>query len=71
SNNALGTVVHAAERGNIDTVIIGGRIRKQGGKLLGLDVAALKAATEESRSHLFAAAGYVPDMFAESFTPLA
>lgn len=71
SNNALGTVVHAAERGNIDTVIIGGRIRKQGGKLLGLDGAALKAATEESRSHLFAAAGYVPDMFAESFTTLA
>lgn len=70
SNNALGTIVHAAESGNIDTVIIGGQIRKRHGHLVGLDMAALQHATEESRRHLFAATGYHPDMFAEAFPPL-
>ncbi|MFJ2710200.1 amidohydrolase family protein [Pseudomonas sp. NPDC087346] len=70
SNNALGTVVHAAERGDIDTVIIAGRIRKQAGVVLGVDREQLDRATEESRSHLFNAAGYSPDPFAEHFAPL-
>ncbi|MFJ3483271.1 amidohydrolase family protein [Pseudomonas sp. NPDC090202] len=70
SNNAVGTVVHAAERGDIDTVIIAGRIRKRGGVVLGVDRQQLQAAAEESRSYLFDAAGYRPDPFAESFTPL-
>jgi 5-methylthioadenosine/S-adenosylhomocysteine deaminase len=34
SNNAVGTVVHAAERQQVDTVMVAGRFRKQGGKLL-------------------------------------
>jgi 5-methylthioadenosine/S-adenosylhomocysteine deaminase len=67
SNNAFGTVVHAAERSNIDTVIVGGRIRKQGGVLLGVDQPALKAATEESRTHLFDAVGHHPGPFDTSF----
>ncbi|NWA24116.1 amidohydrolase family protein [Pseudomonas gingeri] len=70
SNNALGTVVHAAERGDIDTVIIAGRIRKQAGVVLGVDRPQLELATEESRGYLFAAAGYTPDPFAEDFSPL-
>lgn len=67
SNNALGTVVGAAERSNVETVIIGGRIRKRDGKLVELDLDSLRAATEESRSHLFKAAGYRADAFAEHF----
>lgn len=70
SNNALGTVVHAAERGDIDTVIIAGRLRKRGGVLLGVDRQQLDRATEESREHLFSAAGYRPDAFAEDFPAL-
>lgn len=70
SNNALGTVVHAAERGDIDTVLIAGRIRKQGGVVLGVDRQQLNLATEESREFLFRAAGYSADPFAEQFTPL-
>lgn len=70
SNNALGTVVHAAERGDIDTVIIAGRLRKRGGVVLGVDREQLERATEESREHLFSAAGYRPDPFAEHFSPL-
>ena len=34
-NNALGVVVQAADRGNVDTVIIGGRVRKYRGKVVG------------------------------------
>lgn len=70
SNNALGTVVHAAERSNVHMVMIGGRIRKRGGKVVGLDMAKLKAATEESREHLFSATGYEPAMFSDAFAPL-
>ena len=69
-NNAIGTVVHAAERSNIDTVIIGGRVRKRGGVVLGVDQATLRAAIDESCAHLFNAAGYRPDLFAESFAPI-
>ncbi|WP_402718279.1 amidohydrolase family protein [Janthinobacterium rivuli] len=69
-NNAIGTVVHAAERSNIDTVIIGGRVRKRGGVVLGVDQAQLRAAIDESCAHLFNAAGYEPDLFAESFAPI-
>jgi len=65
SNNAVGTVVQAAERSNIDTVIIGGRLRKYRGSVVGLDMRRMKAMVDESRSHLFAAVGYRPDVFAE------
>jgi cytosine/adenosine deaminase-related metal-dependent hydrolase len=65
SNNAVGTVVQAAERSNIDTVIIGGRVRKYRGQVVGLDMVRLKAMVEESRGHLFSAVGYRPDVFAE------
>ncbi len=68
--NAFGTVVHAAERSNVDTVLIAGRIVKQNGKVLGVDSERLRAAIDESREHLFAAAGYRPDIFAETFLPL-
>lgn len=70
-NNAVGTVVQAAERSNIDTVIIGGRVRKYRGKVLGLDMKRLKTMVEESRGHLFAAVGYRPDIFAELLPKLS
>ena len=69
-NNAIGTVVHAAERSNVDTVIIGGRLRKRDGVVLGVDRAKLRAAIDESRAYLFNAAGYKPDPFSESFMPI-
>ena len=67
SNNALGTVVAAADRGNVDTVIIGGVIRKQHGRLLGFDMAKFKKMADDSRAYLFGKVGYKPDIFAESF----
>ena len=70
SNNAIGTVVQAADRSNIDTVIIGGRIRKQNGKLVGLDMNRVKRLTDESRSYLFSKVGYKEDLFAEKLPKL-
>jgi len=70
SNNALGTVVQAADRSNVDTVIIGGRIRKRGGKIAGLDMAKLKRMVEESRSYLFAATNYKENLFADQLPKL-
>ena len=71
SNNAVGTVVQAAERSNVDTVIIGGRVRKYRGRVIGLDMVSLKAMIDESRNHLFAAVGYKPDIFAELLPKLS
>jgi len=70
SNNALGTVVQAAERSNVDTVIIGGQIRKRGGQILGLDMNRLKRMVDESRRHLFAATNYREDLFADTLPKL-
>jgi len=63
SNNALGTVVAAADIKNIDTVIIGGVIRKSGGKMIGINWPMLRAQIDESRSYLFQKAGYKLDIF--------
>lgn len=71
SNNALGTVVQAAERSNVDTVIIGGRVRKFRGKVIGLDMARLRRITEELRGYLFAKVGYREDIFAEGLPKLS
>ena len=70
SNNAVGTVVQAADRSNIDTVIIGGRLRKFRGRLEGLDLGRLKSMIDESRRYLFAKAGYKEDLFAEKLPKL-
>jgi len=70
-NNAVGVVVQAADRGNVDTVIIGGRVRKYRGKVIGLDMAKLKGMVDESLGHLFTAVGYKPDVFAELLPKLS
>jgi cytosine/adenosine deaminase-related metal-dependent hydrolase len=70
SNNAVGTVVQAADRSNVDTVIIGGRVRKRNGKLTGLDFERFKRMVEESRRYLFAANNYREDLFAEKLPKL-
>ena len=67
SNNAVGTVVAAADRGNIDTVIIGGVIRKAHGRMLGVNMDRFRKMADDSRHYLFEKAGYKPDIFAESF----
>ena len=70
-NNAVGAVVQVADRGNVDTVIIGGRVRKYKGKVVGLNAKSLKAMADESRNHLFSALGYQANIFSELLPKLA
>ncbi len=64
--NAIGTIVQAVERSNVDTVMVQGEIRKRVGKLVDVDVAKLHAEVNASRHHLLDASGYRPDLFATS-----
>ena len=38
ANNVAGTIVQAADRSNVDTVMVAGQLRKSGGRLLDVDV---------------------------------
>jgi 5-methylthioadenosine/S-adenosylhomocysteine deaminase len=66
ATNAIGTIVQAVERSDIDTVMVAGEIRKRAGKLVGVDVAKLHAEANASRDHLLEASGYRTDLFATS-----
>ena len=35
--NAIGTIVQAVERSDVDTVMVAGQVRKRAGKLVGVD----------------------------------
>jgi 5-methylthioadenosine/S-adenosylhomocysteine deaminase len=65
SNHAIGTVVHAADTRNIDTVIIGGRVRKLRGKMVGVNMERFRQLADESRQYLFTKAGYKLDIFSQ------
>ena len=58
-NNAVGTVVQGADMRNVDTVFIGGRIRKWCGELAGVELGRVRALAYESRDYL-AARGWPP-----------
>ena len=62
SNHAIGTVVAAADVRNIDTVIVGGKIRKFRGKMVGLNMEKFRQLADESRNYLFSKAGYTLDI---------
>ncbi|WP_244788307.1 amidohydrolase family protein [Cupriavidus pauculus] len=64
SNHAIGTVVHAADRSNVDTVIVDGRVRKLNGRILGIDHTKLRAAIDASCQYLFEQTGYLSAPFA-------
>jgi 5-methylthioadenosine/S-adenosylhomocysteine deaminase len=63
SNHAIGTVVAAADIRNIDTVIIGGRVRKLRGKMTGVNMEKFRQLADESRNYLFGKAGYKLNVF--------
>ena len=65
SNHAIGTVVSAADVRNIDTVIIGGRIRKLRGRMAGVNMDKFRQMADESRNYLFMKAGYTLDIFSK------
>lgn len=63
--NALATLVTFAGRGNVDTVLVGGEVRKWRGRLVGHDLAKVRRTVEASRDYLLSAQGLRPDVFAE------
>jgi 5-methylthioadenosine/S-adenosylhomocysteine deaminase len=65
-SNAIGTVVQAVERSDVDTVMVAGKMRKRAGKLLDVDLAKLKADLNASRDYLIETSGYRPGLFRES-----
>ncbi|TWV91102.1 amidohydrolase family protein [Chitinophaga pinensis] len=58
SNDAIGTVVHAADRSNIDTVMVAGKILKSKGKLTGYNIGRIKQDAENSVAYLLERAAY-------------
>ena len=61
--NAIGAIVQAVERSDVDTVMVAGQFRKRAGKLIGVDVVKLSAEVAASRDYLLEASGYRPDLF--------
>jgi cytosine/adenosine deaminase-related metal-dependent hydrolase len=61
-----GTIVAAGHPGLVDSVFVGGKAVKRGGRLLGVDLPALRARLLESRDRIAAAAGVALD---GSWTP--
>ena len=64
--NAIGTIVQAVERSDVDTVMVAGEIRKRAGKLVGVDVAKLTADVYASRDYLLEVSGHRPELFGAS-----
>ena len=57
-NNAYGAVVLAMDTSNVDTVLIAGKIVKQGGRLAGVDLALIRKEAEASRDYVAGKAGW-------------
>lgn len=56
----VATVVTSADTANVDTVIVRGEFRKRAGKLVGVDLARLRADAERSRDHVLRSSGMTP-----------
>jgi 5-methylthioadenosine/S-adenosylhomocysteine deaminase len=69
-NNAIGTIVQAVERSDVDTVMVAGQLRKRAGKLIDVDLAKLSAEATASRDYLLDASGYRRDLFETSASSL-
>lgn len=70
SHNAVGNVVHMAQRADVDTVMVAGRLRKRWGRLLAVDMTDLRQKAQASRDYLFSATGYRPDALEARFPTL-
>lgn len=57
-NDPATAVVAGMDTGNVDTVIIAGRVMKRAGQLLHVDWPAVKRAVEESRDHVIEKSGF-------------
>lgn len=67
-NNVYGAIVLAMDTNNVDTVIIGGKIVKRQGKLVGVDLDRIRRQAQQSRDYLVAKAGW-PKTFFGGYLP--
>jgi 5-methylthioadenosine/S-adenosylhomocysteine deaminase len=68
--NAIGTIVQAVERSDVDTVMVAGRLRKRSGQLIGVDIEKLNAEATAARDYLLDASGYRTNLFGTSIPAL-
>jgi cytosine/adenosine deaminase-related metal-dependent hydrolase len=57
-NNAIGTIVSSTENANIDMVFVAGRLRKWQGKVLGVELNALRTLVKDSRDYISSRVGF-------------
>ena len=57
-NNAYGAVVLGMDTSNVDTVLVAGRLRKRGGRLVGVDLDRVRRDAERSRDYLLERTGW-------------
>jgi cytosine/adenosine deaminase-related metal-dependent hydrolase len=57
-NDPITAVVAGMDTGNVDTVMIAGRVMKRNGKLLHVDWDAVKRMTSEARDHVIEKSGF-------------
>jgi cytosine/adenosine deaminase-related metal-dependent hydrolase len=57
-NDPYTAVVAGMDTGNVDTVLINGRVMKQGGEVLHVDWSAVKRMVDESRTHVIEKSGF-------------
>lgn len=62
-NHVPGAVVSLMDRGNVETVIVAGKVRKWKHRLLDMDLASLRSQLVASRDYVFKAAGIPQDLF--------
>jgi 5-methylthioadenosine/S-adenosylhomocysteine deaminase len=65
ASNALATVTSFAHSGNVDTVLVGGELRKFRGQLMNHDFGQVRRMIEGSRDYLMRAQGLKPSRLAE------
>jgi 5-methylthioadenosine/S-adenosylhomocysteine deaminase len=59
-NDPVGAVVQGMDTSNVDTVFVAGRMGKQGGRLVGVDVAQVEAKVRASQAYLLSRASLKP-----------
>jgi cytosine/adenosine deaminase-related metal-dependent hydrolase/ribose/xylose/arabinose/galactoside ABC-type transport system permease subunit len=59
-NDPATAVVLGMDTGNVDTVLIGGRIMKRNGRLLHVDWPSVRRQADDARDHVIAKSGYRP-----------
>jgi 5-methylthioadenosine/S-adenosylhomocysteine deaminase len=62
-NNAPGVVVNLMNPGNVDTVLIAGKVKKWRGNLVGVNVPRVLRLVQEARDAVLRRAGYVMNLF--------